>query len=249
MPFKKKEIEVCFSPAVYHHFHKPDAIVVVTDILRAASAICTAFMNGAEKIIPVGSLEEAKKLKKQGYLIAAERDGITCEFADFGNSPNNFTKDRVQNKTIVYSTTNGTQAIHKAKDCFSLVIGSFLNLETLSNWLISEQRDIVILCSGWRNRFSLEDTIFSGALSQLLLNSKKFQTNCDSTIAACDLWSLARHDLIGYIQKASHINRLKKFVPDETIKYCHTLNITSVIPIFDDNSLIELNYCEKNNNF
>lgn len=249
MTSRKKAIEVCFSPAVYHRFHNPEYIVVVTDILRAASAICTAFMNGAERIIPVGSLEEAKSLKKQGYLIAAEQDGVTCDFADFGNSPNNFTKERVQSKTIVYITTNGTKAIQKAKDCHSLAIGSFLNIEALGKWLISEHRDVLILCAGWKDRFSLEDTIFAGALSQLLLDTEYFQSVCDSTIAACDLWSIARNDLLGYIQKASHINRLKKYVPEEVINYCHTLNLTDVIPIFKDNYLIDLNYCEKINNF
>ena len=249
MPAKKKAIEVCFSPAVYHRFHNPDFIVVVTDILRASSAICTAFMNGAERIIPVGTLEDAKLLKGPGYLIAAERDGITCEFADFGNSPDNFTKERVENRTIIYSTTNGTQAIQKAKNCYSLIIGSFLNIKAVSHWLISEHRDVLILCSGWKDRFSLEDSIFAGALSQLLLDSETFQTTCDSTIAACDLWSLAKPDLLGYIQKASHINRLRKHVPDEVIKYCHTLNLTNVIPIFNENSLVDLNYCEKSYNF
>jgi 2-phosphosulfolactate phosphatase len=249
MSEKKKAIEVCFSPAVYHRFHNPDFIVVVTDILRASTAICTAFMNGAEKMIPVGSLEDAKILKKPGYLIAAERDGITCDFADFGNSPDNFTKERVENRTIIYSTTNGTQAIQKAKDCYSLVIGSFLNIKALSNWIVSEHRDVLILCSGWKDRFSLEDSIFAGALSQLLLDSDTFYTTCDSTIAACDLWSIAKDNLLGYIQKASHIHRLRKYVSNEVINYCHTLNLTDVIPVFNKNCLVELNYCEKSNNF
>jgi 2-phosphosulfolactate phosphatase len=108
---------------------------------------------------------------------------------------------------------------------------------------------VLILCAGWKDRFSLEDSIFAGALSQLLLDSGLFKTTCDSTIAACDLWSLARQDLLGYIQKASHINRLKKHVPEKVINYCHTLNLTNVIPILRDNYLTKLNYCEKSNNF
>jgi 2-phosphosulfolactate phosphatase len=249
MPSGKKAIEVCFSPVVYHRYHNPDFNVVVTDILRASSAICTAFMNGAERIIPVGSLEEAKLLKEHGYLIAAERDGITCDFADFGNSPNNFSKKNVLNKTIVYSTTNGTQAIQKAKNCHQLTIGSYLNINALAEWLASEQRNVLILCAGWKERFSLEDTVFAGALSQLLIDTGLFHTACDSTLAACDLWSIARKDLLAYIQKASHINRLKKFVPADIINYCHTFNMTNAIPIFKDNYLIEINNCEKSNNF
>jgi 2-phosphosulfolactate phosphatase len=106
-------IEVCFSPALYADYENKEAIVVVTDILRASSAIVTAFMNGVERLIPVGTLEEAKAYKDQGYMVAAERDGIVRDFADFGNSPYNFSADRVHGKEIVYSTTNGTQAVTK----------------------------------------------------------------------------------------------------------------------------------------
>ena len=97
------KVEVCYSPALYKDYENPEAIVVVTDILRASSAIVTAFMNGVEKIIPVGTLEEAKDYKDRGYMVAAERDGIVRDFADFGNSPYNFTAERVQGKEIVYS--------------------------------------------------------------------------------------------------------------------------------------------------
>lgn len=235
-----KNINVCFTPAIYHRFHNPDAIVVVTDILRATSAICTAFMNGARLIIPVGTLDEAKAFKEKGYLIAAERDGIVCDFADFGNSPSNFSREKVYGKTIVYSTTNGTKTIHMGSECHLVSIGSFLNLKALSEWLIKENKDVVVLCSGWKDRFSLEDSIFSGALSQELLDSGHFATICDSTIAALDLWSLARNDLNGYLKKAANRNRLRKLGLGGDIEYCHTLNLTDIIPVLTEEGLVAL---------
>ncbi len=245
----QKRIEVCFSPAIYHRFHNPDAIVVIVDVLRATSAICTAFLNGVERIIPVESIEEAKKYKKKGFLVAAERDGNVLDFADFGNSPHNFSSERVNAKEIVYSTTNGTQAIHLARESHMVVIGSFLNLSALAHWIISENHDVVILCSGWKERFSLEDTIFAGALSQQLIDSGKFATICDSSLAACDLWSLAKDDLLGYIQKAAQRGRLKKIGQDDAIEFCHQIDITDKIPVMMGDSLMELKYCEKSNNF
>ena len=110
----KQKIEVCYSPALIPYYKNPDAVVVVADVLRASSAIVTAFMNGVERIIPVGTLEEARDYKKRGYMVAAERDGLVRDFADFGNSPFNFTAERVGGKQIVYSTTNGTNAIQLA---------------------------------------------------------------------------------------------------------------------------------------
>src|ERR1035437_4937876 len=126
MEYDQKRVEVCFTPAVFDCFHDLEAVVVVVDVLRATSAICTAFMNGVDKIIPVGTVDEAREYKNKGYLLAAERDGLVLDFADFGNSPYNFTPERVKGKTIIYSTTNGTQAIQMASSCHKVAIGSFL---------------------------------------------------------------------------------------------------------------------------
>ncbi len=249
MTLNRRHIEVCFSPAVYHRFHNPEAIVVIVDILRATSAICTAFMNGAERIIPIGTIDEAKAFKQKGYLVAAERDGNVLDFADFGNSPFNFSHNNIKGKELVYSTTNGTQAIHLARESYMVVIGSFLNLSALSKWIISENRDVLILCAGWKERFSLEDSIFAGALTQQLIDSNSYVTSCDSSLAACDLWSVARNNLIGYIQKAAQRSRLKKLGQDDVIEYCHSLDLTEIIPVLIGDSLVELKYCEKSNNF
>ncbi len=193
--------------------------------------------------------KKQKNINPKDILVAAERDGVVCDFADFGNSPFNFVPGKIRDKTIVYSTTNGTQAINKARNCYKVAIGAFLNLEAIANWLIYENHNVVILCAGWKNRFSLEDTIFAGALAQKLLDSELFETICDSSLAACDLWSLAEDDLIGYIQKAAHRTRLKKLGFDDVIEYCHTLNNTDIVPVLSDNILVKKNYCEKNNNF
>ena len=162
---KKKQIEVCFTPAVFNCFSHPDAVVIVVDVLRATSAICTAFMNGAANIIPVETVQEAREYKAKGYLVAAERDGFVLDFADFGNSPFNFTKERVEGKTIAYSTTNGTQAIKMASKCYQVAVGAYLNPTAISDWAINQNRDIIILCAGWKNRFSLEDSLLAGAIT------------------------------------------------------------------------------------
>ena len=97
---EKKKIEVCFSPLLFHFYQNTNANVVVIDVFRATSSICAAFAAGAEKIIPVGTVEDARKVKDAGFILAAERDGIVLDFADFGNSPFNFTPERVRGKTM-----------------------------------------------------------------------------------------------------------------------------------------------------
>ncbi len=237
---EKKKIEVCFTPALYPYFENPDAIVVVTDVLRASSAICTAFMNGVDRIIPVRTIDEAKEWKAKGYRVAAERDGIVKDFADFGNSPFNFTAERVKEQHIVYSTTNGTQAVQLASTGHMVLIGAFLNLQALTDFAVESSRDILVLCAGWKNKFNLEDTLFAGALTDKLIESGRFETMCDSTIASQDIWHIAKKDLIAYVDKAAQRHRLKKNGLDDVITYCLTPDLTRIIPVLENDYLVKL---------
>lgn len=235
-----KHIEVCFTPALFENFRNPGAIVVTVDILRATSAIVTAFMNGVERIIPVGTIDEARAYKEKGYMVAAERDGKVKDFADFGNSPFNFTSKRVNGKEIVYSTTNGTRAIQLAGDHHQVLVGAFLNIKAIEEHLKLKNREVIILCAGWKNKFNLEDTLFAGALVERMLNTSDYTTICDSSKAALDLWQLAKMDLLKYIDKVAQRTRLKKLGLDDVIEYCHTFDLTRKIPVLKEDYLIGL---------
>jgi 2-phosphosulfolactate phosphatase len=234
----KRNVEVCLSPALYDTFRNDEAIVIVVDVLRATSAICTAFMNGVKRIIPVATLDEAKDYKNKGYLVAAERDGIVRDFADFGNSPYNFTSENIRNREIVYSTTNGTNTIMMASHSHEVLIGAYLNHKALVDHIINEERDLIILCAGWKNKFNLEDTLFAGSLAESVLSYDGFDTICDSTYAAIDLWSIAKKDIMGYIEKVAQRHRLKKNKLDDVLEYCHTFDLTSKIPYLTEYYLL-----------
>ena len=234
----KRKLETCFSPALYEAEGHSNSIVVIIDILRASSAICTAFANGAVSIIPVSEVAEARDYKSKGYLVAAERDGFVLDFADFGNSPFNFTKEKVSGKTIVYSTTNGTGIIKLASSAFMTVIGSFLNIGALTKWLIKQDKDVLLLCAGWKNRFNIEDTVCAGAIADILMRSDCCTTICDSTFASIDLWSLASHDLTGYIEKAAQRTRLRDKNLDDCIEFCLTPDFTDKIPVMKNGALV-----------
>ncbi len=234
----KRNLETCFSPALYEAELHAGSTVVVIDILRATSAICTAFENGASSIIPVAGVEEAKEYKRRDYLVAAERDGYVLDFADFGNSPFNFTRERVEGKTIVYSTTNGTGIIKMASNAAAIIIGSFLNISALAEWIISKENNVVLFCAGWKNRFNLEDTICAGALAEKLMKSSLFSTICDSTLAALDLWSLAKENPLDYVEKAAQRTRLKNKDLDDCIPFCLTPDFTKKIPVINNGILV-----------
>ncbi len=237
---EKLKIEVCYSPALFPYYENSDAIVVVNDILRASSAIVTAFMNGVERIIPVGTLEEAKSYKDRGFMVAAERDGIVRDFADFGNSPYNFTAERVKGKEIVYSTTNGTNAINLASSGSQVLIGAYLNISALAEHIKKSGKDLLVLCAGWKNKFNLEDTLFAGALSKMVLEDQQFHTICDATLGALDLYEAAEKDMMAYIEKVAQRHRLKKNKLDDVIGYCHEYDLTRLIPVLEGKHLVPL---------
>ena len=237
---QKPKVEVCFTPNMFPLYAEDFEVVVVIDVLRATSAICTAFHYGVDKIIPVSTIDQAIEYKDKGYYVAAERKGKIVSGFEFGNSPLAYMNDKLKDQTLVLTTTNGTKAINMAKDIEHLLIGSFLNLDAISNYLIELNKSVLILGSGWQNKFCLEDSICAGAISEKLLKTNKFESNNDSTIAAKYLFVSAKSNYFGYLKASSHRKRLKKLNLNEDIKYCLTPNQTDVIPVREDYYLRKL---------
>ena len=238
MKDERKRVEVCFTPGEYTYFKGEFEIVVVIDVLRATSAICTAFQYGFAAIIPVPTLEEALAYKQQGYLAGAERKGKIVEGFDFGNSPFSYMKEEFKGKEIVLTTTNGTKSLDVAKDADMVIVGSFLNLEAMFHWLEEKNLNILCLCSGWQDKFNLEDTICAGAICDYLISTGKFTSVEDSSIAAKYLYLSAKDNYLGYLKSSSHRRRLKNLNLNEDIKYCLTPNQTNVIPILKNGKLV-----------
>ena len=200
--------------------------------------MCSALDHGVKSIIPVKGVEEAKAYKNKGYIVACERDGQVLDFADIGNSPSDFLTDDLKGITIAYSTTNGTKAIKLASDAEDIVIGSFVNLSSIASWLYAQNKNVVVLCAAWKNLFNLEDTLFAGALSQQLITTSNYQTECDSVKASLDLWQLANDDIGKYLSKSSHRNRLKHLVSDRDYLYTVTQDSSTVIPHLQNGELV-----------
>jgi 2-phosphosulfolactate phosphatase len=235
----QKRIEVCLTPALLHLYDISNSIVVVIDVLRATSSIVYGIDNGAVAIIPVAHVEDCLAYSGKGFLLAAERDGSVVEGYDFGNSPFSYTKEKVAGKTVVLTTTNGTKALHMAREtAHQVVIGSFLNLQALCDWLKVQDKSVLLLCAGWKDQFNLEDTLFAGAVVAEL--RKDFTHFDDSSVAAEDLYQLARNDLRTYIRKSSHSYRLALLNIEEDVRFCLQLNICEAIPVLSGDALVAL---------
>ena len=230
MPVRPR-VEVCFTPNLFPlHMEDIYQTVVVIDVLRATSAICTAFHYGIDKIIPVSTLDEAIEYRQKGYLVAAERKGKVVSGFDYGNSPFTYMNGDLKGKTLVLTTTNGTKAINVAKKVKHLVIGSLINLDALCEYLMDLNDNVLLLGSGWQNKFCLEDTICAGAITEKLISSGNFTFENDSSIAAKYLYLSAKDNYFGYLKSSSHRIRLKKLNLNSDIKYCLTPNQTKVVP-------------------
>ena len=241
-------IEVSYTPENFEVYDAADSIVVVNDIFRATSAMCTAFEHGAKSMIPVETIEQARELQKKGYLAGAERNAEKVEGFDFGNSPYDYMGDDIKGKTLVLTTTNGTRAIEMAKGVSdTIVIGSFLNLSAISKWLVKQKKNVLILCSGWKGRINLEDSLFAGALTNELIKDGVYSLEHDvedSALIAKYLYEQAQKDPEKLLKISSHRRRLSKLNLKEDIRYCLSLNKTNKIPILIGEELVDLDTTE-----
>lgn len=237
----KKSIDVCLSPELLHLYSLNDTIVVVTDILRATSCMVTALASGVKAIIPIKEVEDCKKMKNLGYLIAAERDGKKVEGFDLGNSPFSYQEKHLQAKTIALTTTNGTQAIKLSESAEEILVGAFLNLETIANYLDAKGKNVLVVCAGWKGKVNMEDTLFAGALVEKLTG---FAIANDSALMAKMLYQENKNDLLGVLMQCSHVQRLKNLGIEKDIEFCLQHNVYQVLPKMENEKLIACDFLQ-----
>ncbi len=236
---KSPNLQVCLSPDLFHLFSDRKSTVVVVDVLRATSSMCLAIENGIDEIIPVSTVEEALEYKNgKDFILAAERNGQMVKGFDFGNSPQQYQNtEELEGRTLVMTTTNGTKMINIAKEDHEVVIGSFLNITALVEWLTEKGKDVIICCSGWKGRFCLEDTLFAGALSAKLMG-EGFHSDCDSVLASGRLYNASKKDLFQSLEDSSHRKRLSNLSTNDDVQLCLAHDLTTVIPVLQGNSLV-----------
>lgn len=218
-----------------HLYTVADRSVVVVDIFRATSCMVAALANGVAGISPFASLDECLAMKAKGYETSGERDGKKVEGFDHGNSPFEYMVDAMRGKRLAFTTTNGTQAIAKSLGAQEIIIGAFLNLNAVARHLKARGNNVLIVCSGWKGKFNLEDTLFAGALVDLLEGD--YAPECDAPIAAKHLYLAGRNDMKTFLSNASHVKRLAKLNVIKDIEFCLTPDVYNVVPILRDGVL------------
>lgn len=222
------------SPRLLDLYSPKGAVVVIIDVFRATSTIATALSNGAPAVYPVADVDKCKSLGAAlGAITAGERNGQVIEGLLHGNSPAEYPRSFIEGKELVLTTTNGTKLLHMALDqgAAEVVTGSFVNLNSVCRYLLKTGKDVLLACSGWKDRFNLEDTLFAGAVVAHI--GEHFAINCDSSLMAKQMYQLHETDIKSFIRHTSHWHRLKAFGLERDLEFCVTEGGAEVLPLYN----------------
>lgn len=234
-------VDVYFTPGELSPADVADRVVVAIDVLRATSVMAAALAAGAKAIYPVAGIEEALRLAhtfgRDEVLLCGERRCVRIDGFDLGNSPAEYTPDRVEGKVLVMSTTNGTRAVAATAGAARVLIGSVLNLTAVCAELARLSGNVVIVCSGREDGFALEDAVCAGEIATRLVESGPTQwTLNDGASAAVALARTFRLSADFFATTAAGRAIIEAGLPDD-LALCATLDARPILPVFHDRQI------------
>jgi 2-phosphosulfolactate phosphatase len=213
-------------------------LIIVIDALRSGTSILNALMNDARDVIPATSLREAYRLRGQhpNYLLAGERGGLMPKGFDLGNSPVEFAREKVAGKSLVMTTTSGTEALARSQGARWVLVGAFLNAravaERAEEIAAMEGIDVSFVLAGEKGKFSLEDWLCAGAVAESFAAGKVCLS--DKAQLALLAFKQAKGNLTGNIMKAEHAQHLAEMGFKEDIYFSCKLNTLQGVPVYRD---------------
>jgi 2-phosphosulfolactate phosphatase len=187
-----RQIDVYLLPALVEPAELDGKVAVVIDVLRATTTIVHALAAGAVEVRPCQEIDDARRLKAElgdQAVLGGEREGLPIPGFDFGNSPAEYSAQRMRGKTVVFTTTNGTRAMHRCRHAARVLIGAFANFSAVCREL-SGQPEIALVCAGTDGHVTREDTLLAGTIVDDLLRHGEANLN-DQAEIAFDAWQTA----------------------------------------------------------
>jgi 2-phosphosulfolactate phosphatase len=236
-------LDVFMTPAEALPAEVAGRTVVVIDVLRASSSIVEAMASGARTIFPVASIEEAIRLAntlgRDGVLLCGERRSLTIEGFDLGNSPGDFTPERVGGKTLVMTTTNGTASMAAAAGAGRVIVGALLNLDAVVDDLVRTSAEPVFLCSGREGRFGLDDAVTAGRMIGALMEARPDAewTMNDGARAAQALGRAFDGDAATLFAETAAGRQVADAGLEADLAFCAQTNLRDVVPVLQDRSI------------
>ncbi len=242
-----RSIDLFFAPAeVTEERLKTYRMVIVVDVLRAATSITMALSNGARDILPVASVSAATSLATQlarvDLLLCGEREGRLIDGFHLGNSPADYTRERVRGKTLIFASTNGTPAIVKAAGAQNLLLCGFVNLPSLLEVLFEggDPFPLAILCAGKSNRFAIEDAVCGGQLVEKI--SERVGGDLTLNDAARVSRLLLREysgDILALLYACDHGRYLISIGMEGDLALCASSGVLPIVPVLEDGKLVK----------
>ena len=233
-----KKLSVHFLPALTSQEELAGGAVVVIDVLRASTTICFALAAGAREIVPCLDIAQAREAAaKAGHsaVLGGERGGKKIDGFDVGNSPREYVEEVVQNKTVVYTTTNGTRALQTCIGAEKIFVGAFVNIGNVID-AVGQHDDIHLLCAGTDGAITREDVLAAGAMAEIVMLRHLSLTFNDQAQIAVDAWQAVTqgvHDAatVARCLKASAGGRnLQAINADGDIRLAAAINMVPVVP-------------------
>lgn len=213
---------------------------IIIDVLRATSVMTTAIANGVKAIYPYRNIEDVIYHAKQcnNPLLCGERKGLRIEGFDCGNSPLEFTPERVKEKIMYMTTSNGTRAIENAsKYAEKIYIGSFLNLQSIVNRIVRENKDVTIVCSGTNDEFSLDDALCAGKIIKRAMEMNN-NIKCSDIAIAHRLIAIGSKTIPDTLEGSKHYEYLKSIGFFKDLDFCFTIDKFDIVPEYINGSII-----------
>ena len=227
-------VDLHLVPAEAEHADFEKRQVVVVDVLRSCSSIATALRNGATKVIPVKTVEEATRLAetldRKSRLLCGERDGRKVSGFDLGNSPREYTRARVEGSTLVFASTNASPLMTATLGGMDQLLLAYVNLTAVADAVLRDGRDLAIACAGKHGAFSLEDTACAGALIRRLeAGGARLELNDAAAFAvAFDRDYGAPPEAV--LRKSDHGRYLVSLGFEEDLPVCAAIDSVPVVP-------------------
>lgn len=231
------KIHVACTPASLAAATLAGSTALVIDVLRASTSIITALANGCACVVPVREPDEAirRAAAEPGALVAGERHGDPLEGFDLGNSPLEFTRERVGGRTVFLTTSNGTGALLAVRAAEAVGVAAFVNAGAAAAWALAAGRDLVIACAGDVGRRSLEDEVCAGLIVEQVRTARP-----DAMLGpeAEEVAGQARpyaKDLGRLAQDSPWARRLGNRGRGADLVACLTLDTVGLVPIYRPN--------------
>jgi 2-phosphosulfolactate phosphatase len=230
-------VHVALTPADFPGLALADRAAIVVDVLRATTTVVAACAAGCARIVPVADREAALAAAAHypvgEVLLAGERGGRMIAGFHLGNSPLEFVAERVAGRTLIFTTTNGTEAMRHAGRAPVAAAAALVNVSAAARWAIEQDRDLTVLCAGERGAFSLEDAVCAGLLVERVLAEAAPVELTDAALAALRLGDYYRERLDHLALESEWARNLARQGRAADLEACLRPAMSPLVPVFE----------------